>query len=43
MKMDMSEKGQQGEEQINEENLSILTKQLVESIELNSNLRMKYG
>ena len=43
MKMDMSEKGQQGEEQINEESLSILTKQLVESIELNSNLRMKYG
>ncbi len=43
MKMDMSEKGQQDEEQINEESLSILTKQLVESIELNSNLRMKYG
>ena len=41
--MDMSEKGQQGEEQINEESLSILTKQLVEGIELNSNLRMKYG
>ena len=41
--MDMSEKVQQGEEEINEETLSMLTKQLVESIELNSNLRMKYG
>lgn len=41
--MDMSEKVQQGEEEINEESLSMLTKQLVESIELNSNLRMKYG
>lgn len=43
MKMDMSEKGQQAEEQINEETMSIWTKQLVESIEMNSNLRMKYG
>lgn len=41
--MDMSEKVQQDEEEINEETLSMLTKQLVESIELNSNLRMKYG